>query len=63
MLLVMLLWCFKMNREEMLESVRNFLSQFGEIRKREDEILKAMSSVDRADFMPRELVGCCSCWN
>ena len=44
-----------MNKTEMLESVRWYLSQFGEIGKKEKKILEAMTEVDRAGFMPPEL--------
>ena len=43
-----------MNKPQMLESVRRFLSQFG---KPDEKILKAMEQVDRKNFMPDDLAG------
>lgn len=37
-----------MNKKQMLESVRNYLSSFGDV---DDRILKAMKKIDRKDFM------------
>src|SRR3989344_1245306 len=40
-----------MDKKEMLDSVRNYLSEFGPIGKSEEKILETMKIVDRKNFM------------
>jgi len=44
---------YKMDKREMIRSVKNYLSQFGEIDKR---VIQAIFSVDRCHFVPKTLI-------
>lgn len=44
-----------MKKEEMLLSVRCYLSQFGKLREHDEKILNAISEVDRKFFVPKEM--------
>jgi protein-L-isoaspartate(D-aspartate) O-methyltransferase len=40
-----------MNKEEMIKSIRNYLSHFNSIGKKEEKILDAIKNIDRKDFI------------